>query len=160
MLAEFSLEHAYSTMCGKNYQIYAALNLGIFSHAPSTHNLPLSSYRSTIGREKLLIYPGSIFSKICFLQQRKVIEKTMIYFIKIQWKIWRWLRTLDCLYFAWFKIFQMWWLYSFVNNIYLNEKLLISKNFVNYNYMYIEERGWAKFKFFSPIVNTLKNSGY
>ena len=83
MLAEFSLEHAYSTMCGKN-QIYAALNLGIFSHAPSAHNLPPSSYRPTLGREKLFIYPGSIFSKICFLQQRKVIEKTMIYFIKIQ----------------------------------------------------------------------------
>ena len=44
---------------------------------------PRSCY-PTLGRIKLLIPPGSIFSKICFSQHQKGVEKTMIYFIKIQ----------------------------------------------------------------------------
>ena len=44
---------------------------------------PRSCY-PTLGRIKLLIPSGSIFSKICFSQHQKGVEKTMIYFIKIQ----------------------------------------------------------------------------
>ena len=43
-----------------------------------TQNSPPSSYHHTLGRRKLLIPPGSISSKICFLQQEKGVEETMI----------------------------------------------------------------------------------
>ena len=49
-----------------------------------TQNLPPSSCHHTLDRRKLLILPGSILSKICFPQQQKGVEETMICFIKIQ----------------------------------------------------------------------------
>ena len=61
-----------------------ALNLSIFAHISPAQNLPPSSCHHTLGRRKLLIPPGSIFAKICFPQQQKVVEETMICFIKIQ----------------------------------------------------------------------------
>ena len=76
MLFVFSLKLVYSTMCGKVFKICGvhilenALNLGIFTHAPfSTQNLPPSFYYHTLGTGKLIIPPGSIFSKIWFPQQ-------------------------------------------------------------------------------------------
>ena len=61
------------------------LNLGIFTHAPlPTQNLSPSSYYQSRGRGKLLIPPRIIFSNICFPQQQKGVEETMICFIEIQ----------------------------------------------------------------------------
>ena len=50
---------------------------------PPKDTAPRSCYL-TLDRIKLLILPGNIFSKICFSQHQKGVEKTMIYFIKIQ----------------------------------------------------------------------------
>ena len=97
MLVEFSLKLLYSTMCGKNFQIYGvikknarkilenALIRGIFTHAPPHSKLaPPNSCHHALGRRKLLIPPGSILSQTCFPQQQKGVEETMICFIKIQ----------------------------------------------------------------------------
>ena len=67
-------------ICGKNFQIYGV-------HIPrkcieSKHFS--SSYHFTLGRGKSLIPLGSIFLKICFSQQQKGVEETMICFTKIQ----------------------------------------------------------------------------
>ena len=50
----------------------------------STQNSPQSVCDYALGRRKLLIPPGSILSKICFPQQHKRVEETMICFINIQ----------------------------------------------------------------------------
>ena len=64
------------------------LNIGIFTYASLfTQNLPPSSYHHTLDRGKLLTPPGSIFSKICFRQQKKWVEETMICIIKINQKL-------------------------------------------------------------------------
>ena len=49
-----------------------------------TQNSPLSTCHYGLGRNKLLIPQGSILSKIYFPQQQKVVEETVICFIKIQ----------------------------------------------------------------------------
>ena len=62
-----------------------ALNLGIFTRAPlPTQNSPSSSYHRTLDRGKLLIPPGSISSNICFPQQQKGMEESMVCFITVQ----------------------------------------------------------------------------
>ena len=61
-----------------------ALILDIFTHAPPTQNSPPIFCPHTLGRRKLLIPLGTILSKICFPQQQKGVEETMICFIKIQ----------------------------------------------------------------------------
>ena len=65
----------------------------------STQNSPPISCHHTLGRKKLLIAPGNILSKICFPQQQKKVEETIISFIKIQTEnmTWRWLGTLGFL---------------------------------------------------------------
>ena len=65
-----------------------------------TQNSPPSSCHRTLGRRKLLILLGSILSKICFSQQQKRVEETMICFIKIQSEIFYILYDLQ--------FFQMW----------------------------------------------------
>ena len=77
-----------------------ALILDIFTHAPPTQNSPPIFYHHTLGRRKLLIPLGSILSKICFPQQQKGVEETMICFIKIQSENMKILGTLDFLYFV------------------------------------------------------------
>ena len=59
-----------------------ALNLGVFTHDTPppqspipTQNYLSSSYHHVLGRGKLLIPLGSIFSKICFSQQQKGCRK-------------------------------------------------------------------------------------
>ena len=91
MLVEFSLKLLYSTMCGKNFQIYGVHiprkfidSRHLYSCPCPTQNLPPSSCHHTLGRRKLLIPPSSILSKIYFPQQEKGVEETMICFIKIQ----------------------------------------------------------------------------
>ena len=49
-----------------------------------TQNSPPTSCHHVLDKRKLLIPPGSILSKMCFPQQQKGVEKTMIYFIKIK----------------------------------------------------------------------------
>ena len=74
-------------MCEENFQIYDVhiprKCIGILTHAPHHSKLAPTSCHHTLGRRKLLIPPGSIFSKICFPQQEKGVEETMICFIKI-----------------------------------------------------------------------------
>ena len=62
-----------------------ALIRGSFTYAPSHSKLApkFLSSRPT-QKEILLIPPGSIHSKICFPQQQKGVEETMICLIKIQ----------------------------------------------------------------------------
>ena len=90
MLVEFSLKLLYSTMCGKIFQIYGVhisrkcIIRGIFTHALSHSILAPSSCHHVLGKKKLLIPPGSILSKICFPQQQKGVEQTMIWSIKNQ----------------------------------------------------------------------------
>ena len=55
---------------------------GIFTHALPTQNSPPTSCHLVLGRKKLVIPPGSILSKMCFPQQQKGVEGTMICFIK------------------------------------------------------------------------------
>ena len=91
MLMEFSLKLLYSTLCGKNIQFYRVHILrkcidsrhfySCHSHSKLAQKFLLSS---TIDRRKLLIPLGSILSKICFPQQQKGVEETMICLIKIQ----------------------------------------------------------------------------
>ena len=50
----------------------------------TTLNAPPSSCHQALGRNKLLFLPSSILSKICFPQQQKVVEETMICFSKTQ----------------------------------------------------------------------------
>ena len=59
-----------------------------------------SSFHQALGRRKLLIPPGSILSKICFLQQQKGVEETMICFIKIQSENMKLTWNIDFLYFV------------------------------------------------------------
>ena len=90
MLVEFSLRLLYSTMCGKIFKFMKFRILentfirSIFTHVHPTQNLPPSSCHHALDRRKLLIPPGRILSKICFPQQQKGVEETMIFFIKIQ----------------------------------------------------------------------------
>ena len=66
-----SLENA----CIESRDFYSSFLL------PHSKPVPQSSYHPTLGRRKLRIPPGSIFSKICF--QEKEVEEHMICFIKI-----------------------------------------------------------------------------
>ena len=91
MLVEFSLKRLYSTMCGKNFQIYGVhilrkcIDPKHFLLMPlPTHNWPPTSCHQALGRRKSLFPLSSILSKICFPQQQKEGEETMICFIKIQ----------------------------------------------------------------------------
>ena len=96
---------------GKNFKFMVliflenALNLGIFTHAPIKVE---GNYSFS---------PCSIFSKIYFRQQQNGWRKPWFALSKFNRKIWSWLGTLRYLYFVWFILFQMWWVYSFVNNI-------------------------------------------
>ena len=55
---------------------------GIFTHALPHSKLAPNSCHYALGRRKLRILPGSILSKISFLQQQKGVGETMICFIK------------------------------------------------------------------------------
>ena len=91
MSVKFSLKLLYSTMCGKNFQIYGVhiprkcIDSRHFYPSPSPlKTRPPSSCHHALDSRKLLIPPGSILSKICFPQQQKGVEETMNCFIKIQ----------------------------------------------------------------------------
>ena len=49
-----------------------------------SQNSPQSSCHHSLGRKKLVIPPGSILLKICFHQQKKMMEECMICCIKIK----------------------------------------------------------------------------
>ena len=84
-----------------------ALNLHFYS-CPSlpTQSSPPNSCHHTLGRGELLIPPGSIYFENCFPQQQKEVDNLWFALLKFNQKIWRWLRTLGYLYFAWFLIFS------------------------------------------------------
>ena len=77
-------------MCWKNFQICGAhilrkcINLGIFTHVSPHSKLAPKFLTSHPRQRKLLIPLENIFSKMCFPQQKKEVEETMISFIKIQ----------------------------------------------------------------------------
>ena len=90
MLVEFSLKLLCSTIYGKNFQIYGVhiprklIDLRHFDSCSSplkTRPQVLSSHP----RQKEITHsPRRILSNICFPQQQKGVEKTMICFIKMQ----------------------------------------------------------------------------
>ena len=83
-----------------------ALIRGIFTHVPPHSKIsPPSTCHHALGRTKLLITPNRILLKIYFPQQQKGVAETMICFIKLSLKIWRWLGTLGFSYFVWYAIF-------------------------------------------------------
>ena len=59
-----------------------ALIRGIFTQAPPHSKLTLKFCHQALGRRKLLIPLDSIASEICFPQQQKGVEETMICFVK------------------------------------------------------------------------------
>ena len=61
-----------------------ALIQGSFTHASPHSELYPRCCHHALGRRKLLIPLDIILSKICFPQQQKGVEETMICFIKIQ----------------------------------------------------------------------------
>ena len=83
------LKLLYSTICGENFEIYGVhiprkcIDLRHFYSCPSPFKTHPQVHHA-LGRRKLLIPPGSILSKICFPQQQKGVEETIICFIKIQ----------------------------------------------------------------------------
>ena len=64
-------------MYGKNFQIDGVHISSSFTHAPP-HSKPAPNFLSSRPRQK------EITHKICFPQQQKGVEETMICFIKIQ----------------------------------------------------------------------------
>ena len=75
-------------MCAKNFQIFGVHIPRRYFERRHFYSCP-SSFKTgcsflTLGRRKLLIPLGSIFSKICSPQQQRGIEETIICFIKIQ----------------------------------------------------------------------------
>ena len=80
-----------------------------------TQNSPPSSYDHTLGRRNLFIPQAVLFRKSVSPKSRNRWRKLSFALSKFNQKIWRRLGTLGHLYFVWFVIF---WLYSFVNNIY------------------------------------------
>ena len=109
MLVAFSLKLLYPTLCGKCFEFMEftflkdALIQAIFTHAPP--HLKLAPKVSHPSQKKLLILPGSILSKMCFPHSRKGWIKLWFALSKFSQKIWRWLETLDFLYFVWLSIF-------------------------------------------------------
>ena len=86
MIIEFSLKlfhHVWVKFMEFTF-LENALIRRIFTHALPYSKLALNFLSHVLDKRKLLIHPGSIFSKTCFPQQQKRAEKTMICFIKIQ----------------------------------------------------------------------------
>ena len=78
----------------------------IFTHGPPHSKLTPCFWHHTLGRRKLLIPPASIIWKICFPQQQKGAEETMICMIKIKSENMKIFGTLGFLFFVWFAIFS------------------------------------------------------
>ena len=100
-------------MCGKEFQIYGVhIPRKCITHAPLLNRIfPPRSYHHTLGKVKLLIPQGSIFSKKFFYQQQKGVKETMIYFIRIQtdnlkmtWKIRLFIFSMICNFFKWLTV--------------------------------------------------------
>ena len=70
--------------------------------------MPLSTSPSSCHHvlRKLFIPPGSILSKICFPQQQKEVEETMLWFMKVQSENVKMTWNIRFLCFVWFRIFS------------------------------------------------------
>ena len=94
MLVEFSLKLLYSTMCGKNFQIYGvhtvlenALIRGIFTHAPP-HSKLTPKFLSSHSRQQEITHSSRHHSfENLYLPAAERVEETIICFIKIQSEI-------------------------------------------------------------------------
>ena len=78
-------------MCGKTFKFMVftileiALNLGLLTHVSPPDSKLSSKFLSSHRRQReITLPPGSIFPKICFPQQQKGVEETMVCFFRIQ----------------------------------------------------------------------------
>ena len=113
MLVEFSLKPLYSTMCGKNFQIYAVhipwkcIDLRHFYSCPSPLKTRPQVIAITPYGEGNYSFPQAVFfRKSVSPNSRKRRRKLWFPLSKFGQKIWRWLGTLGFLYFLWFSIFS------------------------------------------------------
>ena len=150
MLVEFSLKVVYSTMYGKNFQIYGVhiprkcIEFRHFYSCPlPPHSVLVPKFLSSHPRQReishsqlpitqLIIPRQHFFWKFVFPQQQKGVEETMIFFIRIQSKnmkvAWNIRLFIFCMICNFFK-------YIFVNNIchivwYLLPLLCIQNNLI------------------------------
>ena len=124
MLLEFSLKILYSTMCGKNVQIYKftflenALVRDIFTHA-SPHSILASKFLLSRPRQTEIIHsPRQHSFENLFPQTAK--RGGGNYNLLYQNSVRKYEDDLEHLVFYILydlQFFQMWWLYSFINNI-------------------------------------------
>ena len=124
MLLEFFLKILYSTMCGKNVQIYKftflenALVRDIFTHA-SPHSILASKFLLSRPRQTEIIHsPRQHSFENLFPQTAK--RGGGNYNLLYQNSIRKYEDDLQHLVFYilyHLQFFQMWWLYGFVNNI-------------------------------------------
>ena len=90
MLVEFSLKLLCSTIYGKNFQIYGVhiprklIDLRHFDSCSSPLKTRPQVLLSRPRQKEIIHSPRRILSKICFPEQQKGLEKTMICFVKIQ----------------------------------------------------------------------------
>ena len=91
MFVKFFVKLLYSTMSGKNCQIYGihiprkSIDSRHFYSCPSPlKTRPPSSCHHALGRIKLLVAPGNLLSIICFPQQQKGVKESTICFVKFQ----------------------------------------------------------------------------
>ena len=93
MVVESSLKLVYSTIGEENFKIYCVhiprkcTECRHFYSCTQHSETAPSSCHPKLGRGKLPIPSGSILSKICFIQQQKGVEESMIWFSKIQQEI-------------------------------------------------------------------------
>ena len=91
----------------------------------STQELPPRSCHHTTGRRKSLIPQGSIFRNSVSTSSRKGWRKLWLALLKYSQKIWRWFGALVFYILYHLQLFQMRWLYSFVNNVYYITVLIL-----------------------------------
>ena len=123
ILVQFSLKLVYYNLCGKIFKFMVfkflenALNLDIFTYALLLPvKIPTKVLITTFWAQENYSFPLAAFLRnICLPQQLK--ENGINYYLLYQNPIRKYKDDLEN-YFLWFVIFQMWWLHSFVSNIY------------------------------------------
>ena len=126
MFSEFSLKCLYfHHVCKKLPNLWSShswkmhwIETFLLMHRFTWNFPPSSCHHALYGEGKYLFPEAAFCRKSASLISRKGWRKLRFALSKFHQKILRWLGTLGFLYFVWFAIFQMWWIYSFVNNIY------------------------------------------
>ena len=127
MLVEFSIKVVYSTMCITTFQIYGVHiprkcieSSCFYSCSPSSlKTLSQVLIIAPKARGKYSFRQATFFRKSVLATAERGGGKLSFALSKFRQKIWRWLGTLDYLYFVLIGIFQMWWFYIIINNIYV-----------------------------------------